>query len=71
MPETKLEPFKTELGSRHEEVIKFENNENTPLKISGKCSLPKIFFFEPASIVVPPRSSLSAKIVYCPSKLEL
>ncbi len=25
MPEVKFEPFKTELGSRHQEIIKFEN----------------------------------------------
>ena len=41
------------------------------MKVNGKCTHPKVFFFEPSNIVVPPKSELTAKIVYLPSKLEL
>lgn len=41
------------------------------MKISGKCTQPKIFYFEPSNIVVQPHSSLTAKLIYSPSKLEM
>ena len=52
-------------------MIKFENHENQPLKISGVCSHLTNFFYEPSNIIVPPNSTLEAKIIYVPSRLEL
>ena len=35
MPEIKFEVFKVELGKTHEEIITFENTEDTPMHVQG------------------------------------
>ena len=71
MPEIKFDIFKIELGKTHEEVVRFDNTEDTPMSVVGHSTDENIFYFEPKDILVPPHSEIKGKLVYRPSSLEM